>query len=170
MTPALLVQVDPATTAKLYLSKLWYLTQDEDEAHVFPSEVLARRHAIECRNKTGLTFMPVEAPQRQPTVSGHACRACGCTETFACPDGCVWAEADLCSACVEDKEHVSWVVYAPGEDYPEHYIARRFVDSIPTEIVVNADSVEALRRSHLGLMMVMPRMSVDAPRIVEFWT
>ena len=28
------------------------------------------------------------------------CRACGCTESHACPGGCVWATPDLCSRCV----------------------------------------------------------------------
>ena len=27
------------------------------------------------------------------------CRACGCTDGFACDNGCSWVEADLCSAC-----------------------------------------------------------------------
>jgi hypothetical protein len=35
---------------------------------------------------------PVEAPIR-------TCRACGCTDATACPGGCAWAEADLCTAC-----------------------------------------------------------------------
>jgi hypothetical protein len=29
----------------------------------------------------------------------RACRKCGCTDAFACPDGCRWIEADLCSRC-----------------------------------------------------------------------
>lgn len=29
-----------------------------------------------------------------------ACRVCGCTENNACPGGCWWVEADLCSSCV----------------------------------------------------------------------
>lgn len=29
------------------------------------------------------------------------CRACGCTDDAACDGGCSWAEADLCSRCVE---------------------------------------------------------------------
>lgn len=29
----------------------------------------------------------------------RACRVCGCTETHACPGGCHWVDADLCSAC-----------------------------------------------------------------------
>lgn len=27
------------------------------------------------------------------------CRRCGCTAWEACPGGCEWVEADLCSAC-----------------------------------------------------------------------
>lgn len=30
----------------------------------------------------------------------RACRVCGCTDTHACPGGCWWVDADLCSACV----------------------------------------------------------------------
>jgi len=29
------------------------------------------------------------------------CRVCGCTDDWACPEGCWWVEEDLCSACVE---------------------------------------------------------------------
>lgn len=31
----------------------------------------------------------------------RACRVCGCTEKFGCPDGCFWMEEDLCSACTD---------------------------------------------------------------------
>jgi len=30
------------------------------------------------------------------------CRACGCTDDFACDGGCSWAEPDLCTACVPE--------------------------------------------------------------------
>jgi hypothetical protein len=29
----------------------------------------------------------------------RSCRKCGCTDSRACPSGCYWVEADLCSAC-----------------------------------------------------------------------
>jgi hypothetical protein len=33
------------------------------------------------------------------------CRGCGCTDEFSCePDGCIWVEADLCSACDNQEE------------------------------------------------------------------
>jgi len=31
------------------------------------------------------------------------CRACGCTNEEACPEGCSWVEEDLCSECVPKK-------------------------------------------------------------------
>lgn len=31
----------------------------------------------------------------------RTCRICGCWELGACEGGCAWAEADLCTACVE---------------------------------------------------------------------
>lgn len=32
-----------------------------------------------------------------------ACRVCGCTDDWACPGGCAWVTADLCSACIPDE-------------------------------------------------------------------
>ena len=29
----------------------------------------------------------------------RSCRKCGCTDERACPNGCWWVEADLCSRC-----------------------------------------------------------------------
>jgi hypothetical protein len=28
------------------------------------------------------------------------CRVCGCTDEFACAEGCTWLERDLCSSCI----------------------------------------------------------------------
>lgn len=30
----------------------------------------------------------------------HVCAGCGCSETRACPGGCIWATKTLCSRCV----------------------------------------------------------------------
>ena len=32
------------------------------------------------------------------------CRGCGCSDSLACPDGCFWVEADLCSECAAELE------------------------------------------------------------------
>lgn len=29
----------------------------------------------------------------------RSCRVCGCTDEIACPGGCSWVSADLCSSC-----------------------------------------------------------------------
>lgn len=42
------------------------------------------------------------------------CRVCGCTEMQACPDGCYWTEADLCSACTVGDEDIESVVAGNG--------------------------------------------------------
>ena len=37
-------------------------------------------------------------------MSEQVCRECGCTDERACPGGCWWVEADLCSACQMKEE------------------------------------------------------------------
>lgn len=33
----------------------------------------------------------------------RTCRVCGCSQFDACPGGCYWVEADLCSRCADLK-------------------------------------------------------------------
>ena len=40
---------------------------------------------------------------RIPSALGGVCRACGCSQNFACEGGCGWAAEDLCTACVEGE-------------------------------------------------------------------
>ena len=40
----------------------------------------------------------------EPNAAKRACRVCGCTDERACPGGCSWVEADLCSACAPGGE------------------------------------------------------------------
>jgi hypothetical protein len=40
----------------------------------------------------------IEAIERE--LGMPRCRVCGCTDDRACPGGCYWVEADLCSSCV----------------------------------------------------------------------
>ena len=37
-----------------------------------------------------------------PSAGAH-CRVCGCTDEYACPGGCEWAEPNLCSRCLENS-------------------------------------------------------------------
>lgn len=38
---------------------------------------------------------------RVPSLVGGICRVCGCTHFDPCPEGCGWADEDLCTACAE---------------------------------------------------------------------
>jgi hypothetical protein len=40
-------------------------------------------------------FVPI------PSRLGAVCRACACSECDPCPEGCGWAEPDLCTSCAE---------------------------------------------------------------------
>lgn len=42
----------------------------------------------------------------EPTAWSTICRVCGCTEEEACPSGCCWVEADLCSTCAQLSDPV----------------------------------------------------------------
>lgn len=44
-------------------------------------------------------------PEMPEDVVRHPrkCRVCGCTDDRACPEGCYWVEADLCSECVDKR-------------------------------------------------------------------
>jgi hypothetical protein len=63
----------------------------------------------------------VDPPKRPHlgVIGVTACRACGSTQSCACPSGCSWAEADLCSACADgDREEAADALGAdcrPGE-------------------------------------------------------
>lgn len=42
---------------------------------------------------------------RAPVVEPEGiCRACGCTDDYACDGGCTWVEETLCSACHGPKQ------------------------------------------------------------------
>lgn len=45
---------------------------------------------------------PILTALHRPALAAigvRSCRICGCTELHACPGGCHWVAADLCSAC-----------------------------------------------------------------------
>lgn len=43
-------------------------------------------------------------PRRGAPELVRTCRACGCTEDYACPGGCSWVDPTLCSACHGPKQ------------------------------------------------------------------
>lgn len=48
--------------------------------------------------------LDIESEERQARITAGlemACRLCGCSDTAACPGGCIWYAPNLCSRCVE---------------------------------------------------------------------
>lgn len=66
-----------------------------------------------------------------------------------------------------------WVVYARPADYPDQYVARRFSieggRTRPTEKIIRADTLEALRRLAPPDLVRLARSPGDDPVIVESW-
>lgn len=46
----------------------------------------------------------VLAGQGIELVDEPRCRECGCSDSFACPQGCGWAQPDLCSVCAVEHD------------------------------------------------------------------
>lgn len=85
---------------------------DDGTAHPLSPAELKRARAWEVgefaawrvleETTTALSLEPADFTMPDLEVIGvRQCRECGCIEDYACPEGCSWAEADLCSACVE---------------------------------------------------------------------
>jgi hypothetical protein len=148
----------------------WYPGASKAQAFVFPSFALAQRYA-ESLMADGLhTWMPVavDFPSWLPS-DVHACRDCGCIESFACPDRCSWHSHDRCSACAKPAPVVSWAVFDRPLDDPNRAVARRYVGIVPTEEAHAGDSIEAVRRLLPAGLHRIQRLREDSPELVECW-
>lgn len=69
--------------------------------HVAYSEALSLIYELVTINVLGGddTTLPPRPDLRPLGIT--QCRACGCTDDFACDGGCYWFRPDLCSACAE---------------------------------------------------------------------
>lgn len=148
----------------------WVPGRDESAAFVFPSWSLAHRFALRFLSSTGEVWMPVPAPGRTSSVPGlNPCRGCGCTEAFACPGRCGWAEPTLCSECTRDNNLEIWVVYQSPDDYPGKVVARKTITGIPTTEVQVTDSLDEMRALMPAGMTPIPRSEGDPGSVVETW-
>jgi len=75
---------------------------------------------------------------------------------------------------IKERKLEWWVVYDHPKDFPDRYIARRFLVTAsgagPTDVVMWSDSLEEVRDflENLGLVKLM-RDPSDEPQIVESW-
>lgn len=63
-----------------------------------------------------------------------------------------------------------WTVYEKPSDYPNSYVARRFVNEQPLAEVIVSGTLADIRRQmiHMGLTCLQ-RDPGDEPQIVEVW-
>jgi hypothetical protein len=65
-----------------------------------------------------------------------------------------------------------WTVYEHPRDYPDHFVARKFLVTTvtqPTTDMFVADSLEELRSLLPHGLHRLPRFEHDDPKIVEVW-
>lgn len=62
-----------------------------------------------------------------------------------------------------------WVIYDKPKDFPDHFVARKWLNDTPTQEVRQSDSLEALRRMLPEGLYRQPRDKHDDLTIVESW-
>lgn len=95
----------PDIHTSLYLAHISVHIGDLSRAAILESEAIyedhdreaARDHRKELRGAA--LRVGAFALALAEHIAAHTCRACGCTDDFACPGGCLWIEPGLCSNC-----------------------------------------------------------------------
>lgn len=72
-----------------------------------PVSTIAERAAYQAEERALLASAGVELPDET------ACRECGCSDSLACPDGCGWAQPDLCTTCARELEQLACPITCP---------------------------------------------------------
>ena len=62
-----------------------------------------------------------------------------------------------------------WVVYDSPSDRPGVFVSRKWINDVPTEVTVQAPTLDALRGKLPAGLYCIPRSLGDDPRIVECW-
>lgn len=62
-----------------------------------------------------------------------------------------------------------WAVYSHPKDYPEKFVARKWLGDQPTAEIILGDTVEEVRKNLPPALFRIPRVQGDDPAIVEVW-
>jgi len=67
------------------------------------------------------------------------------------------------------EECITWTIYKHPSDYPDEFVARKFILDKPTSEIKTSDTIETLRLLlPMGLTRI-ERSDDDDPVIVETW-
>lgn len=62
-----------------------------------------------------------------------------------------------------------WVIYKNPLDYPNKFVARKWLTDIPTQTLHTADTLEEIRKQIPTGLVNINRQPSDDPTIVEVW-
>lgn len=65
------------------------------------TNTIAERAAYQAAERELLAAAGVALPDEP------ACRECRCSDSLACPEGCGWAQPDLCTVCAGELEQLA---------------------------------------------------------------
>jgi hypothetical protein len=68
-----------------------------------------------------------------------------------------------------DDELCLWTIYRHPPDYPDHYVARKFILDGPTSFALFASTLDAIRAKLPPGLYPIPRAPSDPEFIVETW-
>lgn len=140
---------------------------EHSEAHVFPSFILAQRFAEALGEMTGSTFVPVATPGANVLdAAAGTCRRCGCTEREGPPGPWHWFAPDLCSECACPAPISGWAVHCRPDDFPELYVARRYVGNVPTETYITASTLEGVIQALPPGVIKVPLVPTCKPKLI----
>ncbi len=67
------------------------------------------------------------------------------------------------------SEFVMWAVYDNPLDIPGYFVARKWVDGMPTQVVLQAVTLEELLDMAPPGLCRLGRCDADDPKVVEVW-
>lgn len=62
-----------------------------------------------------------------------------------------------------------WVIYDRPTDMPNAFVARKWLNDVPTHEVLQAGTLDGLRSLLPRGLHLLPRDPADDPKIVEVW-
>lgn len=67
------------------------------------------------------------------------------------------------------EECITWTIYEHPKDYPDKFVARKFILDRPTKEILIAESLEEIRKLVSVGKICFNRHETDDPVIVETW-
>jgi len=94
-----------------------------------------RHHEIEQRSaRARADYSADHFELETDALEVRRCRKCGCTDMHACPGGCSWVDADLCSACAGNSVRDPRTDPQPGDVLVVDRDVREVLDRVQDSI------------------------------------